>query len=97
AGMMQDMDGDSMSAACWFARLAARSARSPRVADEYWHARTLERLEREEEARARLVHVADRHPTSYYAALAEAHLGRPASAPAPPPAEQPLFPSDLAA
>ena len=97
AGWVRYLAGDFVGAASWFARLAARSARSPRVAAEYWHARTLERLGREAEARARLVHVADRHPTSYYAALAEAHLGRPASAPAPPPAEQPLFPSDLAA
>src|SRR5437867_2208566 len=95
AGWVRYLAGDFVGAASWFARLAARSARSPRVAAEYWHARTLERLGREEEARARLVHVADRHPTSYYAALAEAHLGRPASAPAVPPAGQAPFPAHV--
>src|SRR5207249_113712 len=86
AGWVRYLAGDFVGAASWFERLAARSARGPRVAAEYWHARTLERLGREAEARARLVHVADRHPTSYYAAVAEARLGRPASAPAVPPA-----------
>ncbi|TMA70594.1 MAG: tetratricopeptide repeat protein [Deltaproteobacteria bacterium] len=95
AGWVRYLAGDFVGAASWFERLAARSARGPRVAAEYWHARTLERLGREAEARARLVHVADRHPTSYYAAVAEARLGRPASAPAVPPAGQAPFPADV--
>src|SRR5947199_368264 len=95
AGWVRYLAGDFVGAASWFERLAARSARGPRVAAEYWHARTLERLGREAEARARLVHVADRHPTSYYAAVAEARLGRPASAPAVPPAGQAPFPAHV--
>jgi len=95
AGWVRYLASDFRGAASWFARLAERSARSPRVAAEYWHARTLERLGREEEARARLAHVADRHPASYYAALADARLGRPAPAPVLPPVERTPFPPDL--
>jgi len=95
AGWVRYLAGDFQGAATWFGRLAERSARSLRVAAEYWQARTLERLGQEEEARVRFVHVTERHTTSYYATLAEARLGRPASGPVPPPAERTPFPADL--
>ena len=96
AGWVRYVAGDFAGAGNWFGRLAERTGRGPRVAAEYWHARALERLGRSSEARAQLVHVADHHPTSYYAALAETHLGRPPAPPMTPAIERPAFPSDLA-
>jgi soluble lytic murein transglycosylase len=66
------------------------------MAAEYWRARALERLGDEDAARTRLAHVAEEHPLSYYAELAEARLGRPplhSAEPAPPP--RPAFPQAL--
>ena len=96
AGWVRYVAGDFAGAGNWFGRLAERTGRGPRVAAEYWHARALDRLGRSSEARAQLVHVADHHPTSYYAALAETHLGRPPAPAVTPAIEPPAFPSDLA-
>jgi soluble lytic murein transglycosylase len=80
-----------------FAALAASRSNNLKIAAEYWRARTLERLGKRDDARARYGHVAEEHPTSYYADLAEARLGRepePVGDPvAPPP---PPFPAGLA-
>jgi len=80
-----------------FAALAAGRNDTLRVAAEYWHARTLERLGKDDAARERYARVAEDHTTSYYAELAETHLGRaqePAGEPVVP-APTP-FPSGLA-
>jgi len=80
-----------------FATLAASRSTNLRAAAEYWRARTLERLGRDDDARTRYANVIEDHTASYYAALAETRLGRepqPAGdpvAPAPTP-----FPSGLA-
>src|SRR5207245_623712 len=80
-----------------FARLAARSAKAARIAAEYWQARALARLGRGAEARALLVHVAERHPRSYYAGLAEERLGWRDTAGEPRATDQaPPFPGELA-
>src|SRR5437879_6082953 len=76
AAFVRYLAGEMAAAAGAFARLAGRSTGAARVAAEYWQARALTRLGRGAEARNLLVHVAERHPRSYYAELAEERLGR---------------------
>jgi soluble lytic murein transglycosylase len=71
-----------------FAGLAASRSANVRVAAEYWRARTLERLGRDDAARERYARVAEEYATSYYAELADTHLGR-----APESAEEPIAPA----
>jgi soluble lytic murein transglycosylase len=79
-----------------FAALAGSHSSNLRAAAEYWRARTLERLGKEDAARSRYARVAEDDATSYYAGLAESRLGRepePAADPvAPPPTP---FPAGL--
>jgi soluble lytic murein transglycosylase-like protein len=89
------LSGQHAAAERAFRALAVSRHAVVRVAAEYWRARSLERLGRREEARARFAHVAEEHETSYYADLAEARLGR-----TPPPDPEPVapptpFPGDL--
>ncbi|HUE31247.1 MAG TPA: transglycosylase SLT domain-containing protein [Verrucomicrobiae bacterium] len=96
AAWVRYLAGEMAAAADAFARLAGRSAGAARVAAEYWQGRALARFGREAEARALFVHVAERHPRSYYAGLAEERLGRRAAAGEPPAADRaPPFPGDL--
>src|SRR5207244_6882500 len=95
AAWVRYLAGEMAPAADAFARLAARSAKAARIAAEYWQARALARLGRGAEARALLVHVAERHPRSYYAGLAEERLGRRDTARGPRATGQaPPFPAD---
>src|SRR5439155_580871 len=71
AAFIRYLAGEMAAAAEAFARLAGRSTGAARVAAEYWQARALTRLGRGAEARNLLVHVAERHPRSYYAEPAE--------------------------
>jgi soluble lytic murein transglycosylase len=97
AGWVRYLAGDMGRAEQTFAGIAARSARRARVAGEYWRARALERLGRKREAQEQLAHVAEHHPTSYYAGLADERLGRNAAATPPPPADAgaATFPANL--
>ena len=96
AAWVRYLAGEMAAAADAFARLAGRSAGAARVAAEYWQGRALARFGREAEARALFVHVAERHPRSYYAGLAEERLGRRAAAGEPPAGDRaPPFPGDL--
>src|SRR5205814_146907 len=97
AAWVRYLGGEMAPAADAFARLAARSAKAARIAAEYWQARALARLGRGAEARALFVHVAERHPRSYYAGLAEERLGRRDTAREPRATDQaPPFPGELA-
>lgn len=68
------LSGDHAGAAERFGRLAPGSEREPRVAAEYWEARALENAGNPE-ARAKLTHVAEQHPTTFYGVVAAARLG----------------------
>jgi soluble lytic murein transglycosylase len=97
AAWVRYLAGEMAPAAEAFARLAGRSAGAARVAAEYWQGRALARLGRGAEARALFVHVAERHPRSYYASLAEERLGRRDVAGEPRATERvPPFPGELA-
>lgn len=96
AGWVRYLAGDAADAARIFAALAIDCDRRTRVAAEYWEARALERLAAPE-AGPKLRHVAERHATTYYGALARARLGLAeprrthlSRAPA-----RPAFPGDL--
>jgi soluble lytic murein transglycosylase-like protein/outer membrane protein assembly factor BamD (BamD/ComL family) len=97
AGWVHYLAGDATGAAQRFGELARDSPRATRIAAEYWEARSLEILG-DPSAPARLQHVAEHHPTTYYGALARARLGMPAP-PADPSriaaATRPPFPDDL--
>src|SRR5947208_13678345 len=97
AAWVRYLAGEIAAAAEAFGRLAGRSAGAARIAAEYWQGRALARLGRGGEARALFVHVAERHPRSYYAGLAEERLGR-RDTPAEPRAtdQAPPFPDELA-
>ena len=97
AAWVRYLGGQMPQAAQAFAQLAGRSGGTTRVAAEYWQARALARLGRREEANELLAHVAERHPRSYYAGLAEERLGRSDAAGEPPLTEQTFpFPGELA-
>src|SRR5213593_2439049 len=97
AAWVRYLAGEMAPAADAFARLAARSAKAARIAAEYWQARALARLGRRAEARELFAHVAERHPRSYYAGLAEQRLGWRDAAGEPPATEgTPPFPGELA-
>ncbi len=97
AAWVRYLAGEMAPAAEAFARLAGRSARVARIAAEYWQARVLARLGRRAEARELFAHVAERHPRSYYAGLAEQRLGWRDAAGEPPATEgTPPFPGELA-
>ena len=96
AGWVRYLAGDYAAAAERFARLAAASERETRVAAEYWEARALENVG-DPEAQAKLAHVAEEHPATFYGVLASARLG---IAPRPPrptrsTRERPPFPDAL--
>jgi TolA-binding protein len=84
AGWVRYLAGDYRTAAERFGALARATGSSLRIAAEYWEARALERLGDDAGSHARLTHVAERHPTSYYAALAEERLGIAATPSEPP-------------
>src|SRR5439155_1657582 len=97
AAWVRYLAGEMAPAAEAFARLAGRSARVARIAAEYWQARVLARLGRRAEARELFVHVAERHPRSYYAGLAEQRLGWREAVGEPRATEgAPPFPGELA-
>src|SRR5262249_8498128 len=73
AGWVRYLARDWRGAADWFRALAARTTKGARVAAEYWRARALEHAG-SPDATARLAHVADRHPRTFYGALAAARL-----------------------
>jgi len=96
AGWVRYLAGDFTTAADWFGKVALGTARGTRVAAEYWQARALARLGRKEKAHERLTHIATRHPTSYYAELAEERLGETTQACDPPAVvSRPPFPAEL--
>ena len=96
AAFVRYLAGEMAAAAEAFGRLAGRSTGAARVAAEYWQARALTRLGRGAEARNLLVHVAERHPRSYYAELAEERLGRRGAAGERPAIDRtPPFPGEL--
>ncbi|MCW5889629.1 MAG: transglycosylase SLT domain-containing protein [bacterium] len=97
AGWVQYLAGNPAAAAEHFAALADDSPRATRIAAEYWEARSLEVLG-DPRAPARLQHVAEHHPTTYYGALARLRLGMPAPVADPElvvAASRPAFPEDL--
>jgi soluble lytic murein transglycosylase len=96
SGFAYWLAGDFAAADRAFAGFGEESQEGTRIAAEYWRARALTRLGRDDEAKQWLVHLAEEHPQSYYAGLAEAQLGRP-EAPATPPADDPPppFPAEL--
>ncbi|HZP43010.1 MAG TPA: transglycosylase SLT domain-containing protein [Candidatus Binatia bacterium] len=95
-GWVLYLAGDWAGAERAFGRLTERGPAPGRIAAEYWRARSLERLSHRDDAEALLAHVVERHPTSYYATLAERELGRDTSAGTPPASEPPaVFPADL--
>jgi soluble lytic murein transglycosylase len=100
AAWVRWLEGQVPAAEQAFARVAARAGskhRGIRAGAEYWRARALERLGREDEARERLEHVAEHHSTSFYAGLAEERLGRkPPDGDPPPAVAPPSFPAELA-
>src|SRR5262249_47067399 len=79
-----------------FARVATASERETRIAAEYWEARAL-RNAGDPGAAAKLSHVAEEHPASFYGVLAAAMLGIAPAGPAPATvdAERPPFPDSL--
>jgi soluble lytic murein transglycosylase len=96
AAWVRYLAGDASAAEQAFARVASRTGHAPRIAAEYWRARTLARLDRNDEARALFTHVVERHPYSYYAGLAEQRLGLEAAPPTVPAAPvKPPFPPDV--
>jgi peptidoglycan lytic transglycosylase len=97
AGWTRWLAGQIAAAARGFARAADASQDGGRPAADYWHARALERLGRENEARERFARLADDHRTSYYAGLAEQRLGRnPPGGTPPETVAVPPFPGELA-
>ena len=97
AAWVRYLAGQYAAAEKAFDALAASRSNNLKIAAEYWRARTLERLGKEKDARTRYEHVAEEHPTSYYADLAEARLGREAETFGDPVAPPPTpFPPDLA-
>jgi soluble lytic murein transglycosylase len=70
-----------------FAALSESRSKNLRIAAEYWRARTLERLGRDDAARTRYANVLEDPTASYYADLAETRLGR-----SPEPAGDPVAP-----
>jgi len=95
AGWVRYLAGDHAGAADSFHRLAAAASRDMRVAAEYWEARAVERLDAED-ARAKLIHVAEQHATTFYGMLAASRLGiAPQQAESPVDPERPAFPDTL--
>ncbi len=95
AGWVRFLAGDYKSAAATFQELSSDSDRDTRIASEYWEARSLEAMG-STEASGRLEHVAERHPATYYGALARIRLGQAAPAmPASLGAARPPFPSGV--
>jgi soluble lytic murein transglycosylase len=95
AGWVQYLSGDHAAAAESFARLAPAASRDQRIAAEYWEARALEPIDRAA-ANAKLAHVAEQHPTTFYGALAATRLGiTPQRAERPRDPDRPLFPDSL--
>src|SRR5438034_727432 len=76
AAWVRWLPGEIEAAERAFADVARHTKHATRIAAEYWRARALGRLGRDAAARERLEHVADHHPTSYYAGLAEERIGR---------------------
>ncbi len=96
AAWVRYLAGDHVAAAERFARIAPASEREPRVAAEYWEARALENAGNPE-AKAKLTHVAEQHPATFYGVLAGARLGlAPRTVPASLDVERPAFPDSLA-
>lgn len=96
AGWVRFLAGDYRAAAETFQSLSSDSERDTRIAAEYWEARALEALG-SAEAHAQLTHVAERHPATYYGALARTRLGDHApSAAGSLAAGRPQFPATLA-
>lgn len=97
AGWVRYLAGDFVLAERSFRQLAADSKGNVRAAAEYWRARALERLGHTVDAEARFANLAEAHPDSYYASLAETRLGKPSLYSQPPPAQpQVPFPASLA-
>jgi peptidoglycan lytic transglycosylase len=95
AGWVRYLAGDRSAAAESFGRLAASGERETRVAAEYWEARSLEQIG-SPEAVAKMTHIADEHPATFYGMLASARLGlTPRAGTAPSDAERPAFPDAL--
>ncbi len=95
AGWVRYLAGDHAAAAESFARLAAGGERETRVAAEYWEARSLEQVG-SPDATAKMAHVADDHPATFYGMLASVRLGlAPREAASPSDAERPAFPDGL--
>jgi len=97
AAWVRYLAGQLAAAEKAFAALTESRSNNLKIAAEYWRARTLERLGKEDDARTRYGHVIEDHPTSYYADLAEARLGREPETFGDPVAPPPTpFPPDLA-
>ena len=97
AAWVRYLAGQLAAAEKAFAGLTESRSNNLKIAAEYWRARTLERLGKEDDARTRYGHVIEDHPTSYYADLAEARLGREPETFGDPVAPPPTpFPPDLA-
>jgi soluble lytic murein transglycosylase len=95
AGWVRYLAGDRAAAAETFGRLASSGERETRVAAEYWEARSLAQIG-SPDAAAKMAHVADEHPATFYGMLASARLGlAPRDEVAPPDAERPAFPDEL--
>jgi peptidoglycan lytic transglycosylase len=95
AAWVRYLAGDYAGAAEGFARIAPASERETRVAAEYWEARALENAG-DPAARAKLTHVAEQHPATFYGVLADARLGlAPRPVPASLDVERPAFPEAL--
>jgi len=95
AGWVRYLAGDHAAAAESFARLAAGGERETRVAAEYWEARSLEQVD-SPDATAKMAHVAEDHPATFYGMLASARLGlAPRESSAPFDVERPAFPDGL--
>jgi soluble lytic murein transglycosylase len=96
AAWVRYLAGDHLGAAERFARLAQASERETRVAAEYWEARALDHAG-DPQARAKLVHVAEQHPATFYGMLAGARLGLSNARPSPEvlAPERPPFPDAL--
>ncbi len=95
AAWVRYLAGDPAGAAERFGRVAAASERETRIAAEYWEGRALENAG-DPGAAAKLAHVAEQHPASFYGVLAATRLGiapRPAAAAIA--AERPVFPDTL--
>jgi soluble lytic murein transglycosylase len=96
AGWVRWLAGDVRAAERTFARVASDERDGVGAAAEYWRGRSLERLGRDDEARASFERVDEHHSTSYYAGLAEDRLGRRPPEGSPPEEERrPPFPDEL--